>query len=177
MIALGTSPRMLYSLLANGRAQQPDDEGSSPLAIAVKMKVSRATLESIVTLGGRVGAVDREGKTPLRIAVDMDNRDAARYLVEAGSDVFQLARDGLSPAEEVLRHDTESIRAVFAGRANVVDSSGNTILHYAARMASPDATRFLLSLGADKSIKNTAGELPYDIAVRWGNTEVAALLQ
>ncbi|MDR1096381.1 MAG: ankyrin repeat domain-containing protein [Spirochaetaceae bacterium] len=171
--------RMVSTLLTTDRARISDDEGRSALHIAVMRNMSVPKLEIIVNQGGKVNSVEREGRTPLRIAVDMDNWEAAKYLVGAGSDVFSVARDGRSPAEIALGRGAAAIRAVFSGKAIVArDSSGNTILHYAARTGNRDqVSLLLLELGADRNIRNTAGESAADIASRWGNTAVYDLLR
>jgi ankyrin repeat protein len=170
--------RMVSTLLTTDRARIADDEGRSALHIAVQRNMSVAKLEIIVNQGGKVNSVEREGRTPLRLAVDMDNWEAARYLVSAGSDVFSIARDNRSPAEIALGRGAPAVRAVFSGKAIIArDSSGNTILHYAARNGSRDLVNLLLELGADRTIRNTAGESAADIANRWGNTAAHDLLR
>ena len=57
------------------------------------------------------------------------------------------------------------------------DIKGNTILHYAARFADRATVTRLLSLGLDKTVKNYAGERPYDIAISWKNQKIADLLK
>jgi ankyrin repeat protein len=173
----GTS-RMVSTLLTTDRARIADDEGRSPLHIAVLQNMSVPRLEVIVNLGGKIDSVEREGRTPLRLAVDMDNWEAAKYLASAGSDVFSVARDNRSPAEIVLGRGTTAVRAVFGGKAITArDSSGNTILHYAARNGNRDLVSLLLELGADRNIRNTAGENAAEIASRWGNTAAFNLLR
>jgi ankyrin repeat protein len=170
--------RMVSTLLTTDRARISDDEGRGALHIAVLRNMSVSKLEIIVNQGGKVNSVEREGRTPLRMAVDMDNWEAARYLVGAGSDVFSIARDGRTPAEITLGRGVTAVRAVFSGKAIIArDSSGNTILHYAARNGNRDLVSLLLELGADRSLRNTAGESAADIANRWGNTAAYDLLR
>jgi ankyrin repeat protein len=174
----GGASRMVATLLSADRARIADDEGRGPLHIAVLRGMSVSKLEIIVNQGGRVNSVEREGRTPLRLAVDMDNWEAAKYLVGAGSDVFAVARDGRSPAEIALGRGAAAVRAVFSGKAITArDSSGNTVLHYAARNGNRDLVNLLLELGADRAIRNTAGESAADIADRWGNTAAVSLLR
>jgi hypothetical protein len=69
------------------------------------------------------------------------------------------------------------IRALFSGDAiHARDSSGNTVLHYAARNENRSVISLLLSLGAQAGVRNIAAESPAEIATRWRNHEAAALL-
>jgi ankyrin repeat protein len=177
-IALKTSPRMMLTLLSKGK-DQTDDEGRSPLHIALMYNMPEADIEKIASWVGKNNAVDREGRTALRYAVDRGNWDAAKFLANEGADVFSLARDSKTPADIVLAvANREAIRAVFGGKAvSARDSGGNTVLHYAARVSPPETISLLLELGADKAIRNTSGDIPADIAQRWNRTDIAAMLR
>jgi ankyrin repeat protein len=175
--ALVSSPRMVKTLLTKDRLSSPDDNGSSPLHIAVKEKAPLIMLKTILEMGARTSSIDAEGRTPLRLAVDMKEWEAAKMLTEAGSDVFLAARDGKNPAEMALDCGDEGVRSLFSGKAiNTRDTSGNTVLHYAAQGGNANAIEQLIKLGANKDIKNIASESPADIARRWRHPEAAALL-
>ncbi|MDR2658717.1 MAG: ankyrin repeat domain-containing protein [Spirochaetaceae bacterium] len=176
--ALKTSPRMMLSLLAKGRGQT-DDEGRSPLHIALSYNMPESEIETIAAWLGRIDAVDSEGRTALRYAVDRSNWDAAKFLANDSANVFSVARDGKTPAEITLSAGSrDAIRAVFGGKAiNARDPAGNTILHYAAVTSSAAIVSLLLELGADKTIRNTSGDSPADIAQRWNRQDVFAILR
>jgi ankyrin repeat protein len=177
-LALISSPEMVSTLLTKDRVLMPDDEGFSPLHIAVKQRAGPAMIRTIISRGGRISAVDSGGRTPLRLALDMGSLDTARILSEAGSDVFSPASDGKCSAEAALDGGGGAVRAVFAGKTvNARDSSGNTVLHYAAKSGAADIIGLLLELGADKTQKNIAGERASDIALRWNHRQAAAILQ
>ena len=57
------------------------------------------------------------------------------------------------------------------------DIRGNSILHYAARLADEATVSRLLALGMSKSAKNVSGETPYDVAAAWKKEGNAALLK
>ncbi|MDR2490364.1 MAG: ankyrin repeat domain-containing protein [Spirochaetaceae bacterium] len=176
--ALHTSRRMMLTLLEKGR-DQTDNEGRSPLHIALLNDVAQQDIEQIAAWVGRLSIVDREGRTPLRYAVNSKNWQAVRFLTDEGSNVFSTGRDGKTPAELTLvTNDREAVRALFGGRGITArDSQGNTVLHYAARLSQPETVSFLLELGADKNIRNTANESAADIASRWGRNENANILR
>jgi ankyrin repeat protein len=176
-IALTASPRMVSTLLTKDRINAADDEGHSPLHIAILNDAAPGTIKTIIDLGGRVSAVDAGGRTPLRMAVDRGNWEAAGMLAEAGADPFAAAGDGKTPAELAIVAGQTAVRALFSGGTlSARDRAGNTVLHYAAQYGAPNVVSLLLQLGADKAAKNYAAEGPADIARRWNRTETAALL-
>jgi ankyrin repeat protein len=175
--ALNSSPRLVRTFLTRERLNAADDYGSSPLHIAVLERVSPALIKPILDLGARQSTVDAEGRTPLRLATDMDLIETAQLLADSGSDVFFAARDGKTAADIALVKGENMVRALFSGRAiSSKDSSGNTILHYAARHGDAEMISLLLSMGANKTERNISAESPADIAIRWRNQEAAALL-
>jgi ankyrin repeat protein len=176
--ALTISPNMVSALLTSDRLYSPDDDGLSPLHIAIKQRASASIIQTIISRGCRMSAVDKEGKTPLRLAIDMGSLREAKLLADSGSDVFIPAKDGKTPAEAALSAGAETIAAVFSGRAIASrDNSGNTVLHYAAKTGNTDVIGQLLSLGADKSVKNISSESPAEIASRWNHADAATILQ
>jgi ankyrin repeat protein len=176
-IALSTSPRMVATLLTKDRIYPADDDGHSPLHIAVLSDVSVDMLRIILDQGVRISAVDSGGRTALRMAMDQNNWEAAKLLSDSGSDPFAVAGDGRTPAEIAIAKGLEPVRALFSGRAITSrDSVGNTVLHYAAQNGSPELITLLIELGANKSIRNLSAESPSDVARRWNRPEIAALL-
>ncbi|MDR1618440.1 MAG: ankyrin repeat domain-containing protein, partial [Treponema sp.] len=176
-IALASSPRMVSTLLTKDRIYGADDSGFSALHIAVRDGASPAMARIILGQGGRINSADYEGRSPLRLAVDLKDWDNAKVLADAGADPFLGAGDGKTPAELALFQGEEGIRALFSGKGIAArDSSGNTILHYAAKSGNPATVTLLLELGANKGVKNIAAESPADIARRWNQDETAALL-
>jgi ankyrin repeat protein len=176
--ALSVSPRMVTSLLDNNRIFIPDDYGNSVLHVALLERAPDNIIKAIVNQGARINAVDNNGKTPLRLAVDLDLWESAKIIADSGADPFLAAADNKSPAEIAFSKGETGIKAVFSGRAiNAKDSSGNTILHYAARLGGPEIISVLLELGANRSIKNIASESPNDIAVRWNRRDNSEILR
>ena len=176
-IALTDSPPAVSPLLDGNRINSTDDFGNSPLHVAIQERVSVSTLEVIVGKGGRLAAVDFNGRIPLRLAVDMNEWELAKVLANAGSDPFMAAVDEVTAGEIAIASGREAIEAIFSGDAIYArDSSGNTVLHHAARMGRPETITILLGLRADRNARNISGESPADIARRWNNLEKAAML-
>jgi ankyrin repeat protein len=176
-MALAISPRLVSTLLTKDRIYAADDNGASPLHIAISEHAPLGIIETIVNQGARLSAIDAEGRNPLRLAVDQGAWDCAKFLADAGADPFTVAGDGKTPGELALAKGRTGVQALFSGKAiHARDASGNTILHYAARYGNPELISLLLELGANKDLKNIAAERPADIAIRWDQPETAALL-
>jgi ankyrin repeat protein len=176
-LALASSPKMVSTLLTKDRIYASDDYGASPLTIAIRDRAPISMIRTIIAQGARIDTVDAEGRTPLRLAVDRNSWELAKLIADSGADPFIPAGDGKIPAELAMTKGSEGIRSLFSGRAiHAKDSSGNTILHYAAKSGNPEMIALLLELGANKSVKNIAAESPADIAVRWRHSENAAML-
>jgi ankyrin repeat protein len=159
------------------RQNSSDNFGSTPLHIAVQERASLSIVSTILEMGARQTMVDSEGRTALRLAVDLDLLETAQLLANSGGDVFAAARDDKTPAEVALSKGADAVRAIFSGSAiSARDSSGNTVLHYAAKQGDASLVSLLISMNANKAIKNIAAESPADIALRWRNQEAAALL-
>jgi len=177
-LSLGISPVMVSTLLTADRVNISDDFGNSALHIALQEKTADNILRTIISKGVRLNVVDSNGRTPLRLAVDMNVWESAKMIADAGADPFLSAVDNKTPAEIAFTKGNTCIRALFSGRAiNARDSSGNTILHIAAHQSTPETINLLLELGANKTIKNIASELPLDIALRWNRSDNADILR
>ena len=174
---LPRSPCLVSLFLADGRLNSFDDFGSSPLHIAVQERASLTIINTIIEMGPRMSSVDSDGRTPVRVAVDIGFTEAARLLADSGSDVFYAARDGRTAAEAALVKGEGMIRALFSGdTVHARDSSGNSILHFAARNGDPSVISLLLSLGAQRDVRNIAQESPAEIALRWRHHDAVVLL-
>ena len=177
-ISLTTSSRMVTTLLTGDRVNQSDDMGNSALHVAVQERAPVDIIRTIIAAGARINAVDNNGKTPLRLAVDLNALESAKIIADSGADPFMAAVDNRTPAEISFAKGADCVRALFSGRAiNARDSSGNTILHIAARHGNPEVINILIQLGANRTLRNIATESPYDIARRWNRAENADLLR
>ena len=176
-VALATSPRMVSALLTPQWIGVSDDDGRSPLHIAILSNAEVETLRIIVDRGARVSSVDLDGKTPLHLALEREKWDHAKLLADGGANVFAVAGDGKTPAEIALAKGREAVNALFSGRAIAAqDPTGNTILHYAAQLGAPDLVALLVELGASKTVRNISSESPGDVARKWRRADIAALL-
>ena len=176
-LALKRGDSMLKLILTPKTANLVDPNGISCLRTIVDSKAPLAVVELALTAGSRVDGRDRYGDTVLHAALRNGQLDVAARLIKAGADVFSNNANGKSPASIAMAQGADSIKAVFqASGIGIRDKLGNTILHFAAMTNDAKTVELALSLGADRSAKNIAGETASDIAAKRGYADLAALL-
>jgi ankyrin repeat protein len=178
-LALDISPRMVSTLLIKDWLYASDDDGYSPLHIAIAKGAPVNIVKAILDQGAKLTAADSQGRTPLRMAVDFRNWEAVRLLADSGSNPFSAAADGKTPAGIALASGSEALQALFSGKAiGSQDPAGNTILHYAAQAGSGEQIALLIRLGANMHSKNIRAESPADIARRQNRANnIVAILE
>ena len=177
-LAFAKAPETISRVLDNDR-MAADSDGNTPIHIAVQKRAKLSIIANFIQQGYPFDTRNSSGWTPLALAASSGQKDAAALFLEKGADPFTPtpSRGGsvisLAFADKsgfLLGHIVKSV-----GRKS--DIRGNTILHYAARLADEETVARLLKLGLDKSAKNVSGETPYDVAVNWKKDGNAALLQ
>jgi ankyrin repeat protein len=154
-----------------------DTEGNTPLHVGVAEGVGADTLGLLIGLGYPVNRRNRFGETALTTAIKARNDAAVTLLLEQGSDPYLLDNAGESAVTAALKQRSASLTNLVRLAGSRTDIRGDGLLHYAAQVADRDTIQRLLALGLDKTQRNTAGETPYDVALRWQKAEVARLLQ
>jgi ankyrin repeat protein len=104
-------------------------------------------VENLVNNGAQVNRIDEDGFTPLHYAITSRNDETAKYLVENGA--------FLNVGDKML---------------------GDTELHMAAMMGSPDLVEFLVAQGSDITLKNKEGKTAFDLAWYYGHKDIAYFL-
>ena len=120
---------------------------------------------------------NKNGITPLAIAVKSDLKEQSAMLLEKNADPYILDDSGECALTLAIKTHQDILPDIvkFAGKSQ--DMAGDTILHYAARIANEDTVRRLVNMGLDKNARNILGETPYDMAKRWQREEIASLLK
>lgn len=136
--------KLLLSLKAkpNRKTIWYSDKDATPLHFARSAMVAELLIKS----DALVNKKDECGRTPLYVALFHPWR----------SPIFKVA--------ECL--------VLYGAKANQIgDSLGNTLLHIAIREYGSvmDRVTFLLRSGADRTLRNNAGETPLDYAIRYHN--------
>ena len=129
-------------------SNKPDD---TPLVLAIKSGYISFAL-MLMEAGARLNW-DSYG-SPLNAAIKHKNIPFALTLIEAGAEIKKLLVDINDEVDE-----------------------GGTLLHYAADGNFIEATRALIEAGANVSVKNSDGDIPYCLAYKKDYVEVAEVIR
>lgn len=172
-----TGKNTLEAVLGNSSLLSNSD-GETPLHIAVQEEVDEQLLRYLLSKKYALDKRDKTGSTALLQAVKRNSLPLCTVLLEAGADPFSADNGGESAALLALTQNTELLPLVIRFTGTKSDAAGNGIFHYAARYASAETMRMLLSETRDGlDEKNLAGETPAETAIRWQRTEIAEMLQ
>jgi Zn-dependent protease with chaperone function len=132
-------------------AEQPDraeqDQETNDFDLAASARAGDiAAMESALRAGAQLDGQDRDGKIPLLEAIYYEQREAVIYLLDAGANVNATGRYG----------ETALIEAVLAQDMWAIER--------------------LLAAGANLNAATQRGETAMDIARRYSNQEIVALL-
>ncbi len=176
-IAFAKDAKTINAVLGSDR-MIADSDGNTPIHIAIQSKTDVATIESLIKRGYPFDTRNSSGRTPLSIAAASNQKDAAALLLEKGADPFaQVSSKGDSVLSLAFNEKSGYLLGyIVKNSADKRDIRGNTILHYAARLADEATVARLLQLGLSKNDRNVSGETPYDIAISWKKDGNAALL-
>lgn len=91
----------------------------------------------------------------------------AKGIFSASKSSGGIAKLGKYTAQDlIVRRQYERAKEILnADNVNEIDSAGNTALHCAAEMDNGELVEYLLSIGADSSIRNRCGDTAIHIAV------------
>jgi len=128
---------------------------------------------------GRVQAPDLMGRTPLHWALVFGHEEAAMVLIVNTPKRALDARDGFgctalhyAAAAAATTGYAAKVARILIDRGaatNALDSKNRTPLHFAAQHVNPAMVELLISRGADKSLMDATGALPFDIATNWNS--------
>lgn len=176
-LVIGKDSATIKAILGND-TKLTDSDGNSPLHAAINARASKDVIETLINMGYPLNLRNGQGLTVLSLALEQKQFDNARVILLHGADPF--VTDNVGECAVLLSFKDEN-KEILADMVNAcgtkTDLQGDYILHYAARNADASTVKKLLSLGLERSRKNTAGETPYDMALRWKRPEIAELLK
>lgn len=155
-----------------------DSDGNTPVHIAVEKNVNPATLTMLIDMGFPVSQRNGKGMTPLYNAVSKNQKKLALTLLERGADPFIATINGDSALTNAFKNgNIEILDAIVKYNARKTDTKGDSILHYASRIANVQQVKHLLESGLERNVTNLSGETPYAMALRWNRKDIAELLK
>ncbi|MCR4822851.1 MAG: ankyrin repeat domain-containing protein [Treponema sp.] len=155
-----------------------DSDGNTPIHIAVEKRVGKKTLMQLLNMGYSPSQRNGKGLTALNEAVAANAESQALVLLEYGADPFVSTSTGENAVTSVFK--TKNFRimdAIVKYNSSKSDRQGDTVLHYAARIADKSVIEHLLTLKMDKNARNISGETASQMAERWGRKDIAELLK
>ncbi len=155
-----------------------DSDGNTPVHIAVERKVPVKTLTTLLSMGYPVSQRNGKGVTALYIAVNTKQKALAELLLERGADPFIATTANDCALSIALKEkNLEILDAIAKYCSSSTDMKGDSMLHYAARLADAETARHLVGLGLNVAAKNISGETPAAMAARWQRPAVAEALR
>ena len=150
-------------------------KGHTALTKAVKGNTIDV-VDFLLSKGAKADIMDKENNTLAKVLIESyspkksDLFDAKKEaLLKAGLNLGKTQSNGsnifhLAMAKNNLKL-LKNIEALKVADINAKDNQGNTVLHYAAMKSNnTEILDFLISKGANKSMKTSFGESPYDLA-------------
>ena len=161
LTALSQGPGIVELAAGGGRIRERDNEGNTPLHIAVRERSGPEIISMLISRGAEVNSRNNQLLTPLHYALEHPSRKAAALLTEAGADLFITNSDGAAPIDMLLAMPMEALswperQVLLTSR----DHEGKTALHYAVIRDHKDAAAYLISLGADPRREDDFGNTP-----------------
>ena len=136
-----------YLLENNANANLSDFHNNTPLHISCEYGYVRIT-ELLLSNGAKTDLRDNDGDTPLLCCALGGNVEIAKML---------------------LQKDPSAMLSI--------NSKKDSVLHYSAKKGHLDMTRFLLSQGASKTLKNSDDKTPEQVAIDyWRRGEIAKVI-
>jgi ankyrin repeat protein len=177
-LALAGSKETLNSLITSETVLQSDNNGNTPLIVAVQSAVEAEIVQRILDRNALINARNQEGDTALHIAVRQDLAAIGDLLIARGADVFAQNAKGESPIYLTF-YSPGKVREwmLIPIVLSAKDGLGNTLLHYVTQWKLDSAIPMIASRGASLEAANVTGETPLFIAVKIDSSStVQALL-
>lgn len=157
--------------------QLSNSDGETPLHIAASENIRKDTLQQLLAKHYAIDKRDRMGSTALIIAAQHKMLSSCMTLLANGADPFVVNNKGESAISIALEQYQELLPVIHKQSGHAADSTGECLLHYAARLADTETVKAVIALAPDQlQKKSIAGEIPYNVAVRWKRPEIAQLL-
>jgi ankyrin repeat protein len=205
LVAIGMQNiTLVRELLEKGAHVDPEDNKTTPL-MAAAQKGHSDIMQLLIKAGANVNAQDHVHGTALFYAAKEGKSEACKLLISSGALVDTISINGCTPLRSALLNwRTETMRVLIEhGHANVNKVSGRNPLEYAQLQKNPDdkerakdpdmvqeqtllelalsqnnnnATKLLITSGANVNIRDKNGLTLLMIAAQKGQLEAIKLL-
>ena len=153
-------------LIENGADVNRNESGETPIIHLVGYSYDRKSMG----LGFKEADKGKERET----------YEIFMLLIENGAEIFDVGKHGKDILVSAALHDNLLIMKYLVEErhfnVNIISYTGKTPLIYAVSYNLAEMTEYLLSKGADKSIKDTDGKTALDYANEKGYMEIIKLL-
>lgn len=145
----------------------------------------RKIFERLLNAGADVNLTDGAGRTPLMMAALTGSLSIAQSLIGAGADVNMTQTGGVNEIGRTAllyaatKDENVNLLRLLVEKGALIDAvyeHGNSALIEAAKGGQLENVRYLLSAGANREVKNNAGESAIDTARSRRQQEVVEFL-
>ena len=174
--SLNNLPKYVELLIEKG-AQVNPESGPTPLNAAVwndHHEVVRLLLKHKAAVQGSPNAT----KTPMHMAAEKGFTRSGEALLDFQADPYLKDRSGKSPIYYATHNGHyDMVKLLISYGEDVTQMiQGTTLLHLAAEKGHADVVELLIEKGAVLSAHNAQGESPLDVAINYGQKEVANII-
>ncbi|MFC1763445.1 ankyrin repeat domain-containing protein [Planctomycetota bacterium] len=160
----GRTESIQWLLEAGANFNAMSDNGQTALHIILdinsvnyeRSKLSKDTLELLLSKGADVELKDKDGRTPLHLASESADEDVVELLLDKGAKINEKENEsGLTALHHAARIGKRNVAELLIAKGadiNVKDKQGRTPLYFAANHDSRLA-EYLMKNGADSSIR------------------------
>lgn len=139
------------------------DKGMTPLYAAVGLEFGSSILmvRRLVAAGADVNEPISGGWAPLHKAATKADTDVMSFLLEHGAELEAQSVASMTPLMCVEENARNGVLLLDAGaRVKVVDKTGRTPLHFAAKKNNINFAFFLVEAGAEINARDVSGKTP-----------------
>ncbi|QEN06050.1 hypothetical protein EW093_15585 [Thiospirochaeta perfilievii] len=168
---------VLEWLMNNNNINFKNNDGDTPLIIAIREKADSKIIEFLIKKGAKVDTRNKSGSTPLHEAIMVGNSDIINLLNVNKADFFAINNSGDNPFDLIFQKGVEFATEILTPElVSLRNNRQNTPLFYAIDWGSKEIVQVILDKGADINAKNINGETPLHQAITTDNVIVANLL-
>ena len=123
-------------------------------------------LNLLVDNGADINHKNIDGWTPLFLAVNNNNIEMTKNLLSLGANPDIVDKENKTPLIWAIQNRFTNIAKMLIPKTNlnIIDSDGNSALHYAVLKEEIEIIKNLLKYGANSELKNNEGLTPNQLA-------------